>query len=42
MALETNCTLNSEHEGGAVRVVRSQRLLQSVMAMSAVSLKVGA
>ena len=42
IALETSWTLNSAHDGGAVRVVRSKRLLQSVIAMSAVSLKVGA
>ena len=28
----TNCTLNSEQEGGAARVIKSYRLLQSVIA----------
>ena len=42
IALGTSCTRNSEHDRGAVLVVRSLRLLQSAMAMSAVVSKVGA
>ena len=30
----TSCTLNSEHDGGAVLVIKSKRLLQSVTAKS--------
>ena len=41
IALAINCTRNSEHEGGAVRVIMSKRLLQSVIVKSASSDFVG-
>ena len=41
MALATNWTMNSEQDGGAVLVVRSNRLLQSVIARSDESFIVG-
>ena len=41
MARATNCVRNSVHEGGAVRVVKSNRLLQSVTATSGCSRNVG-